>query len=207
MSCSSGSSSSNVFPLRPQSSVVQRGIVPTLVTVAALSYSANAAYSSGAAVVNQYNNQLVVSNSSSAIRQHDNEVQVSIQVALDLTLANPGFAGELRIIPTPPTPTTPGAFAQALPAPDPHYGLPLLEDVEVILSNTGAPALAGVVVGILQARYLYGGKLALIAFDPATGNETPLTAANLAALFGSGVAGQQLLIRVNGSYRGASSPN
>lgn len=207
MSCSSGSSSSNVYALKPQHAVVQRGIVPTLVTVAALSYSNDATYASGAAVVNQYNNQLVVSNSSSAIRQHDNEVQVSIQVALDLTLANPGFAGELRIIPTPPTPTTPGAFAQSLPAQDPHYGLPLLQDVEIILSNTGAPALAGIVVGVLQARYLYGGKLALIAYDPATGNETPITAANIAGLFGSGVAGQQLLIRVNGNYRGYSSPN
>jgi hypothetical protein len=206
------SASQSVFPLTPLNAVVHRGIVPSMCTVAANSFSSNSSYGSGAAQVGSYAGVVLTQKSSSAIRQHDNEVQVNINLVLDLSLANPipspsGDDGEVRILPgLVGQPATPSNWQQVLPTPDPSYGLPVLQGVQIIDVNTAAGTYVPVnLAGNIQAQLLYGGNLALILVDPTTNAITPLTAADLAALFG--VVNHQLVIKVQGTYRGYSSPN
>ena len=202
------SSQNSIFALSPQNSIVHRGIVPNLFTAAAGSYVSNATYGSGAPAVDSYSSFLVSKNCSSAIRQHDNEVQFDIQIALDCTLAAPAFGvEELRVGSAVPLPTNSSSWAQVLPTPDPQYGLPLFGEVQITLSDTGAPVLSGIIPGILQARLLYGGNLALVAYNPLLGTSPAITAANILGVFGSIIPGQQMLIRIRGTYRGYSSPN
>ena len=63
-------------------------------------------------------------------------------------------------------------------------------------------------IGQLQARLLIGGELAFVVTDLTAGpppTVTPLTAADLAPLFGAG-AGTQLQVSVRGFYRGQNQP-
>lgn len=203
------SASQSVFPLTPLNAVVHRGIVPSMCTVVTDSFASNSSYGSGAAQVDSYAGVVLAQRSSSAIRQHDNEVQVNINLVLDLSLANPIAVGtgEVRILPALVGQVAmPSNWQQVLPTPDPSYGLPVLQGVQIIDVNTAAGTSVPVTLaGNIQAQLLYGGNLALILVDPTTNAITPLTAADLAALFG--VVNHQLVIKVQGTYRGYSSPN
>jgi hypothetical protein len=204
------SATQTVFPLSPQNSIVHRGIVPSLCTVAAGSFASDSTYGSGAAQVGSYAAVVVTQSSSSAIRQHDNEVQVNINLVLDLSLASPvaNNADELRILPALIGQTAvPGAWQQVLPTPDPNYGLPVIENVQInFLNKAVSPSLITPlnVNGILKAQLLYGGNLALFLVNPATNALTPLQAADINWV---ATPNLQLIIKVQGTYRGYSAPN
>lgn len=188
-----------------------RGIVPVLHTVAGGSYGGDLTYGSGAVEVNTYSTVVLANTSSVAIRQSDNDVFFNTQITLDTTVAAPFVAAgnELRFVPSPVNINSSFALNKTLPVPDTSFGLPLISNVEFSLVDTAAgtvaPALAGVVVGTLQARLLYGGELAFVAFNPATGLTTAITDTNITALFA--VPNTQLVISVSGSYRGQSQPH
>jgi hypothetical protein len=202
------SASQTTFPLTPQNAVVHRGIVPSLCTVAAGSFTGDSAFGSGAAQVGSYAGVIVTQSSSSAVRQHDNEVQVNINLVLDLSLPDPIAVGtgEVRLLPALiGQVAVASAWQQVLPTPDPSYGLPILESVQIINVNTAAgTSVPLTLAGILRAQMLYGGNLALVLLDPATNAYTAVTAADLVTF---GVANHQLVIKVQGTYRGYSSPN
>jgi hypothetical protein len=189
-------------------------------TVAAGSFASNSSYGSGAAQVGSYAGVVLTQKSSSAIRQHDNEVQVNINLVLDLSLVNPipspsGDDDEVRILPALVGQVAmPSNWQQVLPTPDPSYGLPVLQNVQlnVVRTTNSPPTSTPVDLGgrIPQAQLLYGGNLALILVSPTDNSITPLTATDLAALFHTILLpknGHQLVIKVQGTYRGYSSPN
>lgn len=194
-----------------QKPAIHRGLVPNVHTVAAGSYAADLSYGSGAAQVNTYSSVVVANTSSAAIRQSDNDVTFNVQITIDTSVAAPFVAagGELRFVPTLVAPNSSFSWARALPVSDNSFGLPLITNVEFNVVDTAAgtvaPALAGVVVGVLQARLLYGGELALVAFNPATGLTTAITDTNITALFATPTT--QLVLSVSGSYRGQSQPH
>lgn len=193
-----------------QNNIAHTGFRPQLFTVASGSYASNQVYGSGAALVNDYNTEIIQDASRAAIRQHDNNVEYNVKVVLDLSLANPGFVTgeEVRIRTLQPLASTePGRYLTRLPKKDVNYRQPLFLDVEIINPATGAPfagfpSVAG--AGQLQARLMMNGDLALVVTDLTAGpppTVTPITAGDLAALFGA-AAGTRLQIDVRGSYRG-----
>lgn len=202
------SATQTAYPLAPQNSIVHRGIVPSLCTVAAGSFASDSTYGSGAVQVGSYAAVVLSQSSSSAIRQHDNEVQVNINLVLDLSLPDPIAVGtgEVRLLPALIGQTAvPGAWQQVLPTPDPNYGLPSFTNVQIINVNTSAnTSVPLTLAGNLRAQMLYGGNLALVLVDPATNAYTAVTAADLVTF---GVANRQLVIKIQGTYRGYSSPN
>lgn len=197
-----------------QKSVSHRGFRPQLFTVAAGSYASNHIYGSGAALVNDYDTEQLQTLSEASIRQHDRDVDYNIKLLLDLSLADPGFAAgeEVRVRTFQPLGTTePGSYLKKLPVKDSRYRQPLFLDVEFVNPATGAP-FAGFPVaagaGQLQARLLISGELAFAVTDLTAGpppTVTPLTAADLAPLFGA-AAGTQMQISIRGTYRGQNQP-
>jgi len=189
-----------------QQLISHRGIVPSLYTVNSGSYGSNSSYGSGKPATHTYESVVIKSNTSAAIRQHDSEVDFNIQVALDITKPSPFnippfiAAHEIRIK------SGISPYLRTLPCTDPKYGLPLFNNVEMILSESGVNALTTVIPvpqGILQARLLYGGDLALVILDTTTNTIFTITTLEMAQLFNSLVPNQQLLIRVSGTYRGS----
>ena len=189
--------------------ICHSGFRPELFTVDAGSYASNQVYGSGLAAANDYNTETIRNVSIANIRQHDTDVDFSVKITLDLSLADPGFTGneEIRIRTLQPLAAgEPGSYLKKLPIKSVNYGQPLFLDVEIIDPSTGAPfagfpVAAG--IGQLQARLLISGELALVVVDLTAGPPpvvTPLTADDLAPLFGAG-AGTQLLMSVRGSYR------
>lgn len=192
-----------------QNNIAHSGFRPQLFTVAAGSYASNQVYGSGAALVNDYNDEIIQAESRASIRQHDSNVLYNVKVILDLSQTDPAFGStqEVRIRTLQPlTSTEPGRYLTRLPKKDVNYRQPLFLDVEIINPATGAPfagfpSVAG--AGQLQARLMMNGDLALIVCDLTAGpppTVTPITAADLAPLFGAG-AGTQLEIAVRGTYR------
>jgi len=197
-----------------QTAIRNSGFRPQLFTVATGSYASNPVYGSSAALVNDYNDEIIQGSSRADIRQHDRDVDYNVKIILDLSLADPGFVTdeEIRIRTLQPlTAGQPGRYSNRIPVKDVNYRQPLFLDVEIINPATGAPfagfpAVAG--IGQLQARLLIGGELALVVSNLAAGpppTTTPLTAGDLSPLFGA-AAGTQLQISVRGSYRGQSNP-
>ena len=189
------------------------GFRPELFTVGAGTYASNHVYGSGIALVNTYTPQSLSSLSRASIRQHDRDVDYSLKITLDLSLADPAFNNEeLRIRTLQPLGATDsGAYLKKIPVKSVNYRQPLFLDVEVINPATGAPFAGFPVnagIGQLQARLLISGELALVVADLTAGpppTVQPLTALDLAPIFGAG-AGTQLQISVRGSYRGENSP-
>ena len=193
-----------------QNAIAHGGFRPELYTVAPASYASNHIYGSGVPLINNYNTVTIQQYSSASIRQHDRSVDYNIKILLNLDAANPvnNIREEIRIQTFQPLASgEPGRYLKNLPIKDVNYRQPLFLNVEIINPATGAPfagfpANAG--IGQLQARLLIGGELAIVVSDITAGpppTVTPLTAGDLALLFGA-AAGTQLQISIRGTYRG-----
>lgn len=205
---------STVFDRSVQTNISHSGFRPELFTVATGSYASNQVYGSGAALVNDYNDETVRNSSRASIRQHDRSSDFSLKITLDLSLADPGFVTdeELRIRTLQPLGSgEPGRYLNKLPVKSTNYRQPLFLDVEIINPATGFPFAGFPVIagaGQLQARLLISGELALVVSDLTAGpppTVTPLTTGDLSPLFGA-AAGTQLEISIRGSYRAENHP-
>lgn len=191
-----------------QNDISHTGFRPQLYTVVGGSYASNSVYGSGAALVHDYNTEIIQSASRSSIRQHDTQVEYDIKIILDLHQADPAFdTEEVRIRTLQPLIAgEPGCYLTRLPIKPTNYRQPLFLDVEIVNPATGKPfagfpATAG--VGQLQARLLINGDMALVTTNLAAGpppTVTPLTGNDFDVLFGA-AAGTELEISVRGSYR------
>ena len=187
--------------------IVQSGFRAQLFAVAPGSYLSNSNYGSGAAEIAgtsaAYDGVKNVPLSRASVRKQDTDVDFNILVVLDGSVANPVVAaGEVRLRVTQPlTALDFSRYINGLPSPDTNYSLPLFEDVE-ILDQTGTNLLPSITNGLLQARFLYGGELALVQQDLSAGpppTTSALTTAQLGALFG--VMGRVIRIFIRGTYR------
>ena len=207
------STTSEVFDRKVANTVSHSGFRTQLFTVAGGSYASSATYGSNATLLNEYSAVSVQDKSKATVRQQDRDVDYHLKLTLDISQADPGFPTdeELRLRTLQPLAMgESAAYLKRLPLNARAYGLPLFLDVEIIDPATGAPpagfpSIAG--IGQLQARFLHGSELALVVSDITAGpppTVTPLTAGDLAPLFGAGAAapGSELLISVRGTYRG-----
>lgn len=183
------------------------GFRPELATAVGGAYAANSSYSSGSPILNSYGSVSLASDSRAAFIKRGPSTDFQMQIVLDLTAAAPGFpAGEeLRIRVLPRSSVEAGRYRKSLPPSSPAFGLPLIKNVEIFDPATGASVSP--VAGQLQARYLHGGQLALVAEDLTAGpppTTVALTAGDIAGLFGSvapvGDPGTRLAIVVKGEY-------
>lgn len=192
-------------------SVVQGGFRPQLYAVATGSYATGATFGSGATDIagtsTAYDGVKDIALSRASVRREDTDVNFNIMVVLDGSVANPvAVAGEVRIrVSRPLTSQDFNRYLTGLPGKDFNYSLPLFGEVEVLDEN-GVDLLPSTVNTLLQARFLYGGDLALVQQDISAGpppTTTALTTAQLGALFG--VANRVINIVIRGTYR-ASVP-
>ena len=186
-----------------QGAVQQTGFRPSLYTVVTGSYAANHVYSSGAAVVSNYDSVMVDTPASKAsVRKHDTDVEFDLKITLNLAAADPGFVStdELRVRVLPLGTSEPLNYFKALHTPAHDYRLPLFTNVQIVDPATGASIVP--VAGQLQARLLYGGHLALVVADLTAAPPTTaaLTAGDIAGLFGA-AAGSELELTLRGYYR------
>jgi len=199
--------------------VQQSGFRPQLSLVAAGSYASGPFYGSGAASTGNYDAQappVTVRNSSNSlcptrahVRQQDNDIDFEIVICLDASQPDP-FGGqpadEVIIRTLPLASGDPGRYSGVLKPVDPRYGLPLFHDIEV-LDQLGGTLLPDAASSLLQARYLAGGRLALVQQDLSAGpppTTSALTAAQIGNLLGLG-AGSLVRIHVRGQYKGTKA--
>lgn len=202
-----------------QNDIQQSGFRPQLFLVAAGSYASGPFYGSGAASTGNYDAQvppITVRNSSdglcptrSHVRQQDNDIDFETVICLDASQPDP-FGGqptdEVRIGTLPLATGEPRRYARTLKPVDPHFGLPLFHDIEV-LDQMGSTLLPDAVSTVLQARYLAGGQLAIVQRDLSAGpppTTTALTAGQMGTLLGLG-AGSLIRIHVRGQYKGTKA--
>ena len=197
-----------------QNQVYQFGAPPRLFTVPGGTY-VTTSYGSGTAAAENYDTATLRGNTnslgqtSSKFRQDGKDIDFITQITLDTEAADPIVTdtGEIRIQTFQPIVAgQPARYRSALPTSDPDFGLPLFWDVEILDVATGAPPAAmSALTGSLQARYLYGGELAIVSIDTTTGpfTVTPITDAVISGIFG-GAADSKMRIVVRGSYRGSA---
>lgn len=205
--------STESFDRKVSKPVDNGGFRPQLFNVESGSYAKNNVYGSGSAVKNLYTDQqLGTPDSQAVIRQHDTDVDFSLDVTLDVTGPDPGYdsTDELRIRTQQPlSAENANRYRNGLPMPSSKFGLPLFLDVQVVDKATGfAPPSfpAQVTPGQLQARLLYGGELALVATDFTTAPPTvnALVHSDFLNLWNSAAGTDQVVISVRGTYRGAN---
>jgi len=193
--------------------VVQSGFRVQLYAVAAGSYASNSNFGSGAAEIagtsTAYDAVKNVALSRASVRREDTDVMFNLLITLDGSVANPVVnAGEVRVRVTQPLASEDFTrYIVALPTQDMNYSLPLFGDVEV-LDETGTNLLPSTANTLLQARFLYGGDLALVQQDLSAGpppTTSALTTAQLGGLFG--VMGRTIRIFIRGTYRAFAPRN
>lgn len=187
-----------------QTQTQRSGFNPELFTVPTGTYASNASFGSGVPSSESYNAITVADQSVASVRQQGTSVDFDIRVVLSTTAGDdPGFTGtdEIRLRCNVPSQNA-GDYVKKLPASDHTYTQPLFADVELIDTATGGAPAGYTTAGLLQARYLHGGELAIVLLDPAGGpppTTAALTVANLTPIFAA--ATDQIALRVRGSYR------
>jgi hypothetical protein len=207
-----------------QNDIQQSGFRPQLFLVAGGSYISNAGYGSGAASTGTYDDQtppVTVRNSGNGlcqtrahIRQQDNDIDFEIAICLDANQAADPFANQasdevrIRVLPLVTSPAEPARYLNPLKPTDRQYGLPLFLDIEAV-DQLGNPLLpVGGTNRVLQARFLYGGQLALVQQDLSAGpppTTSPLLASQLGPLLVMMGAGALVRLHVRGQYKGTLS--
>lgn len=147
------------------------------------------------------------------IRVHGHDVDFEVQLSLDLTQTAPvvNASDELRIRSLPLSTSENSNYLNTLPPSDKKFfRQPLFEHVEILAVDTtgaSAPVHVASLPGAdqtLQARFLYGGELALVRIDTSAGTATDVPAlwSDISGLFGATSQPQCLQITIRASYRG-----
>jgi len=178
-----------VFDREIETKISKGGFRPKLYLAADGSYKSNAVYGSGAAQLAAYATS-DTSVSRAEVRKEDRSTRFSIFYRLNTTGAAPGVpdTAELRIGVQDLVSGEPARYATGLTGNRVGQRLPVFDQVEILLPN-GQPLVlttnAG--LGVLKARLLVSGDLALIIDDPQTAGTAgidALTALDLAGAFG-----------------------
>lgn len=203
-------SAQSIIDFGIQTAVQNSTFRPEMFLVAAGSYASDNSYGSDRPAITTYTLATDRSMSYAAIRNQDTETDYTIHFTLSdaaqpasVAAAPANSEVRLRVV-KPLLPGQSGSYIKSLTCNAIMYSLPLFQDVEIVLASTGAPpagfpSVAG--AGMLEARYLYSGELALVVYDYSTAppTVTPLTRADFSPLFTAG--GDSIIIRIRGRYR------